>query len=493
MSNRGLSGGQYRPLSEDQIRTIHEASLTILEKTGFTYMSGLEQTIEMLAKAGARVDHGLARVFFPRDLVMAEVGKAPEQVILYSRDGHNDLDLGEDRVYLGTGGAAPKVLDPETGQARPSTLEDLYRFGLLVDQLRNIHFFLRPCIPTDIPVSAYDVNVFYACLKSTAKHVMIGVNDPHGFHEVLDMASLVAGSLVELQRRPFMSIVSCFAISPLRFCTQSTSIMQEACRYFIPVALSSAPLTGSTSPITMAGTLALAHAEQLAGITVCQLTRPGAPLLYGGLPGTANLRTMGLQCGSVEMGMMNAAIHQLAQHIKVPNYANAGYSDAKVPDAQAAWEATMSAVLAGMGGSNYIHHAAGMLDSALTVCLEQFVMNDEIIGKTCKILKGIEVDPEHLAVEVIDAVGPGGNFMTSPHTLSYLYTELFQGNGVTDSSTRDKWEKSGSLDAWKRARQIAENLIANARQSHLREDVDRTIRKRFDILLSQERSGGKDR
>jgi len=483
MGNQSLSGGQYRPLSDNQVKAIHEASLTILEKTGFAYESGLEETVGMLEKAGAEVDRKISRIFFPRNLVMEQVEKAPERVLLYSRDGKNDLDLGEDRVYLGTGGAALNVLDLETGQARPSTLKDLYQFGLLVEQLQNIHFFLRPCVPTDIPESIWDINVFYACLKSTAKHVMAGVNDVASFDQVLDLASMVAGGLEKLRERPSISIVSCFAVSPLKFCTEPMRIAQEACRHLIPVALSTAPMAGSTSPITMAATLALGHAEELAGITVCQLTKPGAPVIYGGLPSTANLRTMGFQSGSIESAMMNAAAHQLARSIGVPNYANSGHSDAKIPDAQASWETAMSTILAAMGGCNYIHHASGMLESSLTVSFEHFVMNDEIIGKTLRVLKGIDVDPEHLALEVICTVGPGGNFMTSPHTMAHLRTEFFQGNGVTDANNRAKWAEDGSLDAWSRARVIAKKLMARAKESHLSEEADRAIRKKFQILL----------
>ena len=260
MDSRGLSGGQYRPLSEDQLKTIHEASLAILEATGFTCESGLDETLEMLEKAGMAVDRARPRITFPRELVMEQVGKAPHQVVLFSRDGKNDLDLTEHRVHLGTGGAAIRILDLETGKARPSTLKDLYQLGRLVDQLDNIHFFLRPCIPTDIPATAYDVNVFYACLKATGKHVMAGVNDLEGFHDILDLASMVAGGMEKLKEKPFISVITSFAISPLKLDTQTTLIMQEAVRNRIPVALSWAPMAGSTSPITMAGTLAQIHA-----------------------------------------------------------------------------------------------------------------------------------------------------------------------------------------------------------------------------------------
>jgi trimethylamine--corrinoid protein Co-methyltransferase len=223
MKLKGLSGGQYRPLSEEQIKTIHEASLSILEKTGFTFESGLEDTLDLLKKAGAAIDRNNARIYFPGDLVMEQAGKAPERVILFSRDGRNDLDLTEHRVYLGTGGAAIRILDLKTGEARPSTLKDLYQLGRLADRLDNIHFFLRPCIPTDIPPTAYDVNVFYACLKATGKHVMAGVNDVDGFHNILDLASMVAGGVDKLKEKPFISVITSFAISPLKLDTPRPS------------------------------------------------------------------------------------------------------------------------------------------------------------------------------------------------------------------------------------------------------------------------------
>ncbi len=483
MNLKGLSGGLYTPLSPDQVETIHDASLTILESIGITYESGLDATLEMLEDAGATIDRNQARVIFPRKLVVAQAAKAPEQVILYSRDGKNDLDLSRHQVYLGTGGAAIRILDLESGQVRSSTLNDLYQLGRLVDTLDNIHFFLRPCIPTDIPDTAYDVNVFYACLKATAKHVMTGVNDEKGFYNVLELASMAAGGLEKLKANPFISIITSFAISPLKLCTQSTLIMQECGRNQIPVALSSAPMAGSTSPLTMAGTLAQLHAEQLAGITICQLTNPGTPILYGGIPGMANLRTMAYLGGAVECGMMNAAIHQLAHHIGVPNYNSSGLTDSKIPDAQAGWEKAMTTLLAAMGGSNYVHHAAGMLESMLTVAYEQFVIDDEIIGMCCKVLKGITVDPEHLALEVIDTVGPGANFMTAPHTMAHLYTEYFRGNSVTDQKDRDKWTQDGSPDARKRARDIVRKILAGEEQSYIDPKVDRAIRKKYDILL----------
>jgi trimethylamine---corrinoid protein Co-methyltransferase len=480
---KGLPGGQYKPLSEDNIRTLHEAALTLLEKTGFTYESGLEETVRMLEAAGARIDRQAARIRFPRELVTQQVRKAPRRVVLYSRDGKNDLDLTEDNVHLGTGGAAIRIIDLESGDYRATTLRDLYRLARLVEKLDHIHFFLRPCIPTDIPESAYDVNMYYACMRGTAKHVMSGVNNIEGFHKAVDLAAVVAGGREKLAEMPFISVITSFAISPLKLCTASTLIMQEANRLGIPVALSCAPMAGSTAPITMAANLAQIHAEQLAGIVICQLTRPGAPLLYGGIPGRANLATMGYQGGSVECGMMNAAIHQLARHIGVPNYNSSALTDSKIPDQQAAWEKGMTTLLAAMGGSNYVHHAAGMLESMIAVAYEQFVIDDEIIGMACKVLKGIEIDAEHLALEVIDQVGPGGNFMVHPHTLTHMRTEYFMGNGVTDQRARPRWEQEGKLDARERARAIARKILAAPETPCLPEAVDRALREKFPEII----------
>jgi trimethylamine--corrinoid protein Co-methyltransferase len=483
MTSAGHIGGQYQPLNQNQLEIIHNASLDILEQTGFTFESGLEETLEMLADAGCRLEPGQQRIFFPRQVVLEQIGKAPSQVILYGRADSKALDLSGDRVHLGTGGSALNILDLEHGKVRKTVLQDIYDIGRLVDKLDNIHFYLRPCIPHDIPETAYDVNSLYACLKATNKHVMVGFTNRRGLRQGVEMASMLAGGMDRLQQAPFISAIACFAISPLKLCTQSTLNMQEACRLKIPVALSSAPMAGSTSPMTMAGTLAQLHAEEMAGIVIGQLTSSGAPQLYGGIPGMADLRSMGYCGGGVEFGMMNAAIHQLAAYIKVPNYNSSGLSDSKLPDAQAGWEKAFTTVLAAMGGSNYVHHAAGMLESMLCVAYEQYVMDDEIIGQACKVLEGIVVDEEHLALDTISQVGPGGNYMMAPHTMRHMRSEFYTGNGVSDRSMRDNWQKEGGADSRQRARQMAKDILNQQPEPYIPPELDARIKERFEILL----------
>jgi trimethylamine--corrinoid protein Co-methyltransferase len=480
---RERQGGLYQPLTKDQVDLIHETALRILEQTGITWESGLDETVALLEQNGAEVDRTKAIIRLPRDLVAAQAEKAPAKITLYGRSGHEDLVLSEDRVHLGTGGAAVRIVQYPDGEARPPVLNDLYQIGRLVDKLDNIDFLVRPFIPSDIPEQDCDLNVFYACLKSTGKHIMMGLDRLDHFQQIMDMAAMLAGGQESVSERPFFSIITSFIISPLKLSKRTTMIMQEAARRGIPVALSCGPMAGMTAPVTMAATVAMAHAEQLAGITIGQLTNPGAPLLYGGIPTVPDFRTFNFAGCAVETSMMNAAIHQMARKIRVPNYNSAALSDAKVPDTQAGWEKGISTALVSMSGSNYIHHAAGMLESMLAVSYEQYVIDDEIIGMCGQILKGIQVDEDRLALEVIDKVGPDGNFMVEPHTLKYMRNEYFQGNGVTDRSNRETWISQGSEQALERAHQVVEKILASEHEIYLEPEVDKKICQKYPIHL----------
>jgi trimethylamine--corrinoid protein Co-methyltransferase len=189
---------------------------------------------------------------------------------------------------------------------------------------------------------------------------------------------------------------------------------------------------------------------------------------------------MGYMGGAVECAMMNAAIHQLARHVGVPNYNSSGLTDSKLPDAQAGWEKALSSALPAMAGSNYVHHAAGMLESMLAVAYEQFVMDDEILGMCYRILEGIEVDGDQLALEAIAEVGAGGTYMMCDHTLKHMHSAFFQGNGVSDRSIRDVWQEAGGADARQRA------LIEDNEKVYIGREVDQTLRSSFHILLSED-------
>jgi trimethylamine--corrinoid protein Co-methyltransferase len=476
MAVKGRIGDQFKPLREEQITRVHQTALRILEEIGVKVE--LEEAIQIYRRGGAGIDGHIVRI--PSSAVEQALKVVPHKFLMAGRDEQNDLILEDKRVYLGTGGAALTVLDLDTGEARPGTLRDIAQLAHLVDGLENVHFYLRPCIPQDIPPEQMDINQFYASLSQTTKHIMGAAQSVQTARDVIEMAAMVAGGKDALVKRPIISFVTSWMISPLHCATETTGVLLEIARNKIPVALSSAPMAGSTSPVTLAGTLAQVHAEQLSGIVLTQLASPGSPVLYGAIPSMADLRTMAYVGGGIEFGLMNAAISQMAQSIGVPNYNSAALTDSKIPDIQAGYEKAFSVCLCAMAGSNYIHHAAGMLESMRTVAYEQYVIDNEIIGMALRLLQGIQVDDETLGYEAIREAGPSGNYLDSLHTVKFMRQEYFR-QTLADRQTREAWEKSGALDGRARARQRAKEILRTHSPKGIDSKTDQEIRKKFDI------------
>ncbi len=432
---KGITGGQYEPLSQDRLGRIHASALRVLEEVGVKVE--LSDALEIFSEAGANVDLDNKRVKIPSRIVEKNLGLAPSRVVLYGREPENNLVLDDDRVYMGTGGAAIKVIDPDSGEKRPSNLEDIAQMAKLVDGLGNIHFYTIPCIAQDIPQEIMSVNEFYAAIFNTTKNVMGVARTPQDVKDVMDMTGMICGGEDKLQEKPFISFVTSWMVSPLNFDPGVTKVLIEIVRRGMPVALSSAPMAGATAPITMAGTLTQLHAEELSGIVFSQALNPGAPVLYGGIPGMADMTDLSYRAGGVEFGLMNAAISQLATYIAVPNYCSAGITEAKIPSLQAIYEKTFSICQCALAGSNYVHHAAGVLESMLTLGYGQFVIDNEIIGMAMKMVKGIEVDADKVAFDIIKEVGPGGNFMSSKHTLKHFRGEYLEPVLLPRSASQD--------------------------------------------------------
>jgi trimethylamine--corrinoid protein Co-methyltransferase len=472
---KGLVGGQYKPLSNKQVQRIHEASLEVLARTGVHVDE--PQALAIFEEAGADVKEHRVRI--PRSLVEDAIDKAPSRVVLAGRDPEQDLFLEDARVHIGTGGAALQVLDLDTGKIRKAVLHDVADMARIVDALENIHFYLIPIYPTDLPEEKVEISKYYASLANTTKHVQAGVYTLQGIRDVVAMCEQIAGSPEGLRARPLVSFITSWMVSPLKFATDVTKLLIEVCRQRMPVVLSAAPMAGSTSPITLAGTLVQLNAEQLSGLTLTQLVTPGTPVVMGPIPATADMRSGKYLGGSVELGISNAAITQLAHLYKVPIYNSAGMTDSKLPDIQAGMEKAQSAIQVALAGANFIHHAAGMLEDMSTIAYEQFVIDNEMLGMAMRAVRGIEVDEDRLALDVIDRVGPGGHYLADAHTLRYMRTEHHYPSDVFDRHGRDEWEADGSRDARSRAKEAARSILAMHEAASLDPAVDAWIKKQF--------------
>jgi trimethylamine--corrinoid protein Co-methyltransferase len=478
---KGLTGGQYRPLADDQVRHIHEAALSILARTGVQVE--LPEALRLFQQAGASVDQEQKRVRIPRALIEDAVDWAPSRVVLAGRDPRWDLELEGARVHAGTGGAALNVLDLYTGQLRPAVLHDVAELARLVDALDNVHFYLVPVYPTDLDKDIVDLSSYFTALANTTKHVQAGIYSVQGIHDTVEMCEHIAGGAGPLRERPLVSFITSWMVSPLLFASDVTTLLIETCRQRIPVVLSAAPMAGSTAPVTLAGMLAQLTAEQLSGVVLTQLARRGAPVLIGPIPATADMKSGRYLAGAAEFGLANAAMAQMAQFYRLPIYNSAGMTDAKIPDIQAGFEKAMSTTLAALAGSNFIHHAAGMLENMNTVAAEQFVIDNDILGMAMRVLRGVEVNDETLALDVIDEVGPGGHYLMSGHTLQYMRSEFYYPSATVDRQGWDMWQQGGGLDARERARQIARDILDHHHPESLDPAVESWIRQRFKLQI----------
>ncbi|MEE9520830.1 MAG: trimethylamine methyltransferase family protein [Dehalococcoidales bacterium] len=457
MIRRGLDGGSFKPLTEDSIHRVHQTAMRVIEEVGFEVNS--EAALELFKTAEAWVDQEKHLVRLPQEKAMELIGMAPSEVRLCGQDERPDIMLGGHRVYTGTGGTALYIYHPDTGEKQSATLDDLKRITKLVDKLDNIHLFMLPTYPTELPVEQVDVNRFFAGLDNTTKHVMGGVYTLDGVKQVIRMAELIAGSGDRLRQRPLISMITC-SISPLRMDGQYGDLVVTIARAGIPLVCPAEPLCGATSPVTLAGNLVIQTVDSLMGVMLTQIINPGTPVIFGSVATNTNLSDLKYLAGSVEMGLINAAGAQMAQFYKLPFYATGGMTDSKVLDAQSGYESALTSLLCALAGANFIHDAAGLMEFALTACYEKYVIDNEILGMVMRAVDGIKVNDDTLAFDLIKEVGPGGNFVTTKHTRRFMRSEHYQPS-LSDRDSREEWEAKGSKTALERATESVEELIAS--------------------------------
>ena len=352
--------------------------------------------------------------------------------------------------------------------------------AILADRLSEVDFYVLPVTPTDIPPHAIATHRFYAALQHTTKHIMGGLINLQGARDVFEMGCLIAGGAEALRERPFISCMTSWMVSPLTFDPVVTEILTFWCAQGLPVALSAAPMAGSTAPITLAGTLVQLNAEQLAGMVYTQLVRRGAPVLAGYIPGQMDLRSGGYLGGTPEFALMQAAVAQLAQFYDVPLYCSAGMTDSKAIDEQAGYEKMQTLLLTALAGASYIHHAVGLLENMNIVSYEQMALDNDIILQVRRVLRGITISPERLGVQAIARVGPGGHYLEDEHTLAHMRNE-FVLPALADRDNRSVWLERGALSSRERATTLVQRMLAEPQRPLLPEAVDRALRARFAV------------
>ncbi len=480
---RGPQSARFRPLSDDELLRVHQAVVEILSEVGFEVHS--EKAMELFSKSDATIDSERGVVRVPESMIFELLDRAPAEITLYGREDRHNLSLGTDAVYLGTGGTALNLYDVPSGECRPASLGDLIDIIRLVDKLDNVHFIVLPTYPNELPLEQVDVNRFFAGMNHTTKHVMGGVYTTEGIRDVVRMAEQVAGSPQALRERPFISMITC-GISPLKLDEKYGDFMLQVVEAGLPVSVPSEPLCGATSPITLAGNLVIQVCDALIMIMAAQLAKPGAPVISGCVAASTDLRDLAYLGGSVESGLINAAAAQMAHAYRLPYYGTAGISDSKTIDAQCGYEAAVNNLLVALAGGDFIHDAAGLMEFAMSVCKEKYVVDDEIIGMAMRAVDGIKVDDEHLAVDVIKKVGPAGHFIANRHTRRHMRKEHFQPR-LSDRDKREQWQAGGAKTALDRASGIVDSILGQDAQGLLGAELRRDLMAKFpDVAREQD-------
>ena len=471
----GTSLPFYQPLTPDNVKQIDRTGRWILESVGIKVYGNT--FLDKLKKAGAQVDYENERARFDGDWLDEVLKRAPSRFILHSRDGRNDLHLGEGNAYIGNGGRVFRILDMATGGYRLTMLRDVANTATLVDHLDNIRFYIIACQAHDIKPVNYHLLDFYYAFNHTTKHVMGGCDDLHGVQQMWKLATIIAGGEGRFREKPFVSVIT-NTISPLTIDANTLNILHFCTTHGIPVSCAPVPIAGATAPATLAGTLAQMHAESLAAVAITQVLAPGAKVLYSAIPTAMDLRTMELTMGSVEMGMMNAAAVQLAKLYNLPIYTSGGVTEAKRPDIQAGFEKGVSNLAVITTGADCIRLTAGMLDSGNSISYEQFVIDNEIIGMLYRIREGIKVNEDTLGFDVIKSVGPGGNYVTEDHTVDHMMDEFFYPN-LSVRCNFDIWEERGRPDMLSRANDLVQKILEDGGEGLLDYDLISEIKKAF--------------
>jgi trimethylamine--corrinoid protein Co-methyltransferase len=478
----GLEGGTLKPLTPRQVEQIHEAALTALETIGLA--DAPQSGIDYLVGAGCTLgDDG--RIRFPRALVEDTIAKANRSVTLHSRDGQMDLDLSGTRVHYGTAGAAVSMVDVDGREYRDSTVQDLHDAARICQQLDNIHFVQRPMVCRDITDNMeMDLNTVYAACSGTFKHIGTSFTDPSHVAPAVEMLHMIAGGEDKWRERPFVSNSNCFVVPPMKFATESCEVMEECIKAGMPVLLLSAGMAGATAPSTIAGAIAQATAECLAGLVYVNAVSPGAPAVFGTWPFGLDLRTGAMSIGSGEQALLTAGCGQMHQFYDLPGGAAAGASDSKMPDMQAGWEQMCSNVMAGLSGVNMVYEAAGMHASLLGFCFESLILGDDIIGQAQRCVRGIEVTDETLALDQIAEVcmGGPGHYLGTDATLSRMQADYVYPT-YGDRTSPKEWAELGKPDLIAKATARKEEILATPSPARFDPLLDHELRARFNIHL----------
>ncbi len=461
-----------RVLSEELVERIVGEALALLREPGVRVHN--EEALRLLAEAGAEVDRQALVARIPEKTVREAIASTPKAFDVYTLDGRPAVHYGGDQVQFDPGSAALAILDPATGRERVPVTADFVRLVKLVERLPQIDAQSTSMICGDVAAEIGDLYRLYLALNYIRKPIVTGAFRTDTWWVMKEMLALVAGGDEALAARPIAVFDVCPS-PPLLWSDLTCQNLIDCARAGIPAELVSMPLAGATAPVTLAAAVVQHAAENLSGITIGQLARRGAPIVWGGSPAAFDMREGTTPMGDVGTWLIDCAYAQVGKHLGLPTHAYLGMSDAKVLDAQCGMESMGGTVMAALAGVNMVS-GAGMLDFESCQSLEKLVLDAEMIGMAKRLIGGIEPRDEPMALDLFKRHGHQADYLADPHTLRWFAKELYLPSSVIDRSTYDGWKRKGAKTAAERAAERVDQLVASYEPPPMAPDVRTELR-----------------
>jgi len=462
-------------LDEDSIDRIINAGFQLLEEIGVKFYN--DRALKILSEGGAEVDfkNGIAKI--PRELAEECLKKAPKEIKLYSRDGDKTYETYGDNVFYAPGSAAIRVVDPKTGEIRDPLARDFADFVRLVEALEYIELQSTAIVPSDVPDVLADRFRLYIVLNYSNKPVYTGAFTIDGVIDMKDMLAAVSGGEEELAKKP-RAVFTCCPSPPFKWSEVTSQNVIDCAKYMIPSSVLPMPIIGLAAPPTIAGGLVQHVAEFLSGLCLAQMTRPGAPVYFGGSPGPSDPRYGTTLMGAIETSMMCCALAQIGKKLGLPTDMYIGLTNSKIMDEQAAAESVIGLILGALAGINLIE-GTGMIEFESCQSFEKMVLDNDVCGMIYRLLKGIDTSEEALAIDIMRDVGAGGEFMKSAKaikmTLERYMKEIFMPSKAISTEPRRVWEMSGAKNAMKRIKERIKEILEKQEPNRPSEDVRREL------------------
>ena len=470
-----------RVFSDDQVESIHQAALGILERQGMRILSPRGRAA--LAAAGASVDEDTRVVRLEAALVTQALSRVPGAANLIARNPARSCRVGGDHVVFAPVAGPPSVSDQEHGK-RSGTLAEYCDWVRMAQSFDVLHVLGQMVEPQDGSIAERHLDTTLAQLTLGDKVPYIYCRGDGQLADCFAMIRIACGiDQASFEREPHCYTV-CNTNSPLQLDLPMTDGIIEFARHGQLVIVTPFTLAGAMAPVTIAGALTLAHAEALFGITLTQLVRPGAPVMYGSFTSNVDMKSGSPAFGTPEYAKAAFGAGQLARRIGLPwrcSSATAG----NAPDAQAAYESQMSLWGALLGGCHFMLHAAGWLEGGLTASYEKFILDVEMLQMMAEVFQPVPATPDDIGIEAVAEVGPGGHFFSAAHTMQ-RYRDAFYSPLVSDWRNYGQWFDDGAKTATQRAATVWRNTLAAFQPP----PMDAAVSAALDDFVARRRAAG---